>query len=59
MNENGTGQSLTQVVGNYPIAFNLARGLPYKAYGYPAARPFNGQTLWSCSGTVVAGHLRR
>ena len=24
-----------------------------KAYGYPAARPFDGKTLWSCSGTVV------
>ena len=30
-----------------------------KAYGYPAARPFNGQTLYSCTGVVVAGHLRR
>ena len=24
-----------------------------KAYGYPAARPFNGQTLYSCTGVVV------
>jgi hypothetical protein len=53
MNENASGQSLTQVVGGYPIAFNLARGLSYQAFGYPAAKPFNGQTLWSCSGTVV------
>jgi V8-like Glu-specific endopeptidase len=53
MNENGSGQSLTGVVGSYPIAFNLARGLTYKAYGYPAANPFNGQTLWSCSGAVM------
>jgi V8-like Glu-specific endopeptidase len=53
MNENTSGQSLTQVVGSYPIAFNLARGLTYKAYGYPAAKPFNGQTLWSCSGAVM------
>ncbi len=53
MNENGSGQSLTQVVGGYPIAFNLSRGLSYTAYGYPAASPFNGETMWSCSGTVV------
>ena len=53
MNENASGQSLTGVVGGYPIAFNLARGLTYKAYGYPAASPFNGQTLWSCSGAVM------
>ena len=53
MNENSSGQSLTNVVGGYPIAFNLARGLTYKAYGYPAASPFNGETLWSCSGAVM------
>ena len=39
MAENGSGQSLTQVVGGTPIAFNLARGLSYTAYGYPAASP--------------------
>lgn len=53
MNENSSGQSLTDVVGSYPIAFNLSRGLDYTAYGYPAASPFDGQTLWSCSGTVT------
>ncbi|PXY31399.1 trypsin-like serine peptidase [Prauserella muralis] len=52
LNENSSGQSLTGVVGSYPIAFNLARGLSYTAYGYPAAPPFNGQTLYSCSGTA-------
>jgi hypothetical protein len=53
MNENSAGQSLTQVTGGQAIAFNLARGLTYKAYGYPAARPFNGQSLYSCTGAVV------
>jgi hypothetical protein len=53
MNENASGQSLTDVVGGYPIAFNQARGLTYQAFGYPAARPFDGQKLWSCSGAVV------
>jgi hypothetical protein len=55
MNENAAGQSLTEVTGGgQPIAFKQPTGLTYKAYGYPAARPFDGQTLWSCSGTVVA-----
>lgn len=52
MNENASGQSLTSVVGSYPIAFNLARGLSYTSYGYPAGAPFNGQRLYSCSGTA-------
>ena len=53
MNPNDSGQSLTDVVGSYPIAFNLARGLQYTSYGYPAARPFDGQTLWSCTGIAT------
>lgn len=46
------GQHLTDVVGGQGIAFNLARGLTYQAYGYPAAPPFTGETLQSCSGTA-------
>lgn len=53
MNENGSGQSLTDVVGSFPIDFNLARGLEYTSYGYPAAPPYDGQTLWSCTGTTT------
>lgn len=53
MNENASGQSLTDVVGSYPIAFNLSRGLSYTSYGYPAAAPFDGQSLYSCSGTAT------
>lgn len=56
MAENG-GQSLTQVVGSFPIAFNLGYGLRFEAYGYPAATPYNGQKLWRCSG--VAGQDTR
>jgi hypothetical protein len=44
------GQHLTDRVGGQGIAFNLARGLYYNAYGYPAAPPFNGETLKSCAG---------
>jgi hypothetical protein len=53
MNSNSAAQSLTDVVGSYPIGFNLPKGLNYTSYGYPAARPYDGQTLWSCSGTVI------
>jgi V8-like Glu-specific endopeptidase len=48
------GQSLTDVTGSYAPAFNAPKGQTMKAYGYPAARPFNGQTLYSCNGVVVA-----
>jgi hypothetical protein len=51
MNELG-GKSLNDVVGSYPIAFNLARGLTYDAYGYPAAQRYDGQELWKCTGSV-------
>ena len=44
------GRYLTDVVGGQGVAFNQARGLYYNAYGYPAAPPFNGQTLQSCAG---------
>jgi hypothetical protein len=43
-------KSLTEVTGAYPIAFNLAYGLYYDAYGYPAAGKYNGQYLYKCSG---------
>ncbi len=46
------GQNLTDVVGGSGVAFNEARGLTYKSFGYPAASPFNGQTLKSCTGTA-------
>ncbi len=46
------GSHLTDVVGGQGISFNQARGLSYNAYGYPAAYPFNGETLQSCSGTA-------
>ncbi|MFF1384933.1 trypsin-like serine peptidase [Arthrobacter sp. NPDC058288] len=44
------GQSLADVVGSSGVQFNAARGLTYKSYGYPAAAPFNGQSLVSCTG---------
>jgi hypothetical protein len=53
MNDNSAGQDLTTATGGYTAGFGLPRGQTMKAYGYPAARPFNGQTLYSCSGVVV------
>lgn len=46
------GQSLSDVVGASGVQFNAARGLTYKAFGYPARTPFNGQSLKSCAGTA-------
>jgi hypothetical protein len=45
-----SGQYLADVVGASGVAFNQAYGLTYKSYGYPAASPFNGKTLKSCTG---------
>ncbi|SDL82343.1 hypothetical protein SAMN04487916_11545 [Arthrobacter sp. ov407] len=47
------GQYLTDVVGGSGLQFNAARGLSYKSFGYPAASPFNGESLKSCSGTAA------
>ncbi|KQR67173.1 hypothetical protein ASF98_09440 [Arthrobacter sp. Leaf337] len=44
------GQSLADVVGASGVQFNAARGLTYKSYGYPAAAPFDGSSLVSCTG---------
>ena len=47
------GQYLSDVVGGSGLQFNAARGLSYKSFGYPAAAPFNGESLKSCSGTAT------
>ena len=46
------GKTLSDVVGASGVQFNAARGLSYKSFGYPAAAPFNGESLKSCSGTA-------
>ncbi|MDR5699374.1 trypsin-like serine peptidase [Agromyces aerolatus] len=46
-------RTLAQAAGASPIAFNQARGLDYTAFGYPAAPPFDGQTVKSCTGTAT------
>jgi hypothetical protein len=50
MNPNAAGQTLTDVVGGSGVEFGANRGLQYTSYGYPAAAPYNGEQLWSCSG---------
>jgi len=47
------GRYLSDVVGGSGVQFNAARGLSYKSFGYPAAAPFNGESLKSCSGTAT------
>ena len=47
------GQLLTDVVGGSGVEFNAARGLQYTSYGYPQASPFDGTSLWSCTGTAT------
>ncbi|UKA59850.1 trypsin-like serine peptidase [Arthrobacter sp. FW306-2-2C-D06B] len=47
------GQKLSDVVGASGVQFNAARGLAYKSFGYPAASPFTGESLRSCSGTAT------
>lgn len=44
------GQNLADVVGASGVQFNADRGLAYKSYGYPAAAPFDGASLVSCTG---------
>lgn len=47
-----SGVSLADQVGASGVAFNQDRGLPYTAFGYPAALPFDGESLRSCDGTA-------
>jgi hypothetical protein len=47
------GQYLTDAVGSQAIGFNQARGQQVYAFGYPAAAPYDGETLDYASG--VAG----
>lgn len=41
--------NLTDVVGGAGWAYNISATQPFYAYGYPAAAPFDGQSLQSCS----------
>jgi V8-like Glu-specific endopeptidase len=43
------GTNLADAVGASGVQFNAVRGLGYKAFGYPAARPYDGSDLISCT----------
>jgi len=49
---NGSGQALADVVGAQGIGFNQARGQQTYAFGYPAAAPYDGESLQYCAGVV-------
>jgi len=53
VNPDSKGEKLTDVVGGSGTAFNLDHGMTYTAYGYPQAAPFDGTSLWSCTGTAT------
>jgi hypothetical protein len=44
-----SGRALTDVVGGVNPTFNYPRQQTYVSYGYPAAPPFNGQRLYTCT----------
>lgn len=46
------GKTLADTVGASGVQFNAPRGLSYTSYGYPAAKPFDGTSLVSCTGTA-------
>jgi hypothetical protein len=48
--QSGTADTLvTRIGGGRTLAFNGPRSQTYNAFGYPAAKPFNGQRLWKCT----------
>lgn len=48
--ESGTA-ALTDAVGGSGVEFNTARGGLYTSFGYPAASPFDGESLEQCQDT--------
>lgn len=47
------GSTIEDAVGATGIEFGAERGQSYDAFGYPAAAPFDGETLQSCSGSAT------
>lgn len=48
------GKSLTDTVGAQGVGFNLAKKAQMYSFGYPAASPYDGEKIATCSGAVVA-----
>lgn len=47
--KNAAQQTLSQAVEERVLSFNSTRSQSYSLYGYPAARPFNGQRMRVCN----------
>ncbi|GCE46046.1 hypothetical protein EI42_01241 [Thermosporothrix hazakensis] len=51
---NTNGSTLNATVGAVRFAYNLSQNQQFLSLGYPAAPPFNGQRMYSCSSGVVS-----
>jgi V8-like Glu-specific endopeptidase len=51
---NASGKTLRAAVGRLGFAYNQTQPKHYNAFGYPAASPFNGETMQQCSSSF--GH---
>lgn len=51
------GELLTDVVGGQGLAFHTGYEIDAYAFGYPAADPYDGETLIYCSGTTFEDPL--
>ncbi len=51
------GQLLTDVVGGQGLAFNTGYNVDMYAFGFPAAAPYDGESLIYCSGTTFQDFL--
>lgn len=53
MNTDQSGQRLTDVVGGRDIEFDQSQQQTFDAFGYPAATPFNGASMYHCLSSVT------
>lgn len=56
VSRNEQGQTLTEAVGGYDIAFGLSPRQIFDVHGYPAAPPFDGTTQRLCADAPFLGH---
>jgi hypothetical protein len=56
LSRNEKGQRLAAAVGGTGIAFNRSPRQVFDIHGYPAGRPFDGETQRLCSGAGFLGH---
>lgn len=46
------GWRIVDYLGGQGITWNQSKRIGVTAFGYPAASPFDGQSLWACGGTT-------